>query len=31
MVDLGQKGVRNRGRLFKIHTQKNPVAHTTGF
>ena len=32
MVDLGQKGVRNCGRLFKIHTQKKkPVAHTTGF
>ena len=24
MVDLGQKGVRSRGRLFKIHTQKKP-------
>jgi hypothetical protein len=22
MVDLGQKGVRNCGRLFKIHTHK---------
>ncbi len=31
MVDLGQKGVRSCERLFKNHTQKKPVAHTTGF
>ena len=28
MVDLGQKGVRNCGRLFKIHTQKKNRLHT---
>ncbi len=28
MVDLGQKGVRNRGRLFKIHTHKKTRVHT---
>ncbi len=28
MVDLGQKGVRNCGRLFKIHTHKKTRLHT---
>jgi hypothetical protein len=31
MVDLGQKGVRSRERLFKNSHTKKPVAHTTGF